>query len=44
MMPEKVEKDAGKKKSVMENLRRKQAQIAKAVEKKSKTHEKEARE
>lgn len=44
LMPEKVEKDAGKKKSVMENLRRKQAQIAKAVEKKSKTHEKEARE
>lgn len=44
-MPEKqVEKDTGKKKSVMENLRRKQAQIAKADVKQTKSHEKGARE
>jgi len=39
-----VEKETGKKKSVMENLRRKQAQIAKAEVKKEKSHEKGARE
>ena len=39
-----VEKETGKKKSVMENLRKKQAQIAQADVKKIKSHDKGARE
>ena len=39
-----VEKETGKKKSVMENLRKKQAQIAQADVKKTKSHDKGARE
>ncbi len=43
-VPEKpAEKETGKKKSVMENLRRKQAQIAQADVKKAKSHDKGAR-
>lgn len=39
-----VEKETGKKKSVMENLRKKQVQIAQADVKKTKSHDKGARE